>query len=804
VAIAGATGLTYTVLAGDAGKALTVTITATDSASTPAQATATTSPFNIPGGAALSIVSAGTISGTATTGATLNYATGSATGGTAPINYSWVWKKASDNSVLQLGSSPTYTIPLTLVGDRVYVELKATDSTGAFVVGDTNDYPAFPATITAAPFPGLSLTPSSGPNASPASVNTATLKGTATGSWPATPSPAGLMVTGDIQIFINGVGPSGAGGPYTINATDTLDIIWDPAVVSTAVDGATLTGSIDDGTYRNSFSMVVDRSPDSLTNAFTDLNPEPTSTVKTSNIVTPTGFNVPLTLTVAGTVSNPLTSFGAAVGVGAFGSAAQTVNPGDTIQLQGTTGGTAATAYGMTVNLGGATGTPATDTWTVTTAGGAGATVAQPTIATPLNNSTGVGTAAGITITASPYLNSGGAGTHASSDWELASDAAFTTIVASVTGSTTDLESWTLTRPTVTPNTTYYVRVRYTSNATVVTSAWSPGSKFTTGNMAATGTTWTTITTSQGALAAVAGNDLGQFVFGKSYGLGGNGELYTTNDFTSFTTTYTNSTGTFPQIYRLHYNGTTYSAGMWFNGGNTPVSATFSTDGVNWVNNPTTIPVTLSWVGPLYDVDYYNGQWSYAIQTNILGCTPDNGSTWADLYFTNAPVVGRLSNFYCMAHSPTAFVGFGKESGNFPQIVRTPDYVSWTNTAVTGSATSWIPNLVLYGNGIFLCIMMNQAAANATYVMRSTDDGVTWSNPAIIPGWAGYNFAGAYGNGLFVVTGGNGSIITSTDGVNWVSRPVAPSNRNLIDITYSAGKFVATDGSTGNIYVCED
>ena len=446
--IPGATLLNYTVAAADLGKALTVTITATDSATpTPAQATATTAPFNIPAPSVLTITSPGTITGTAASGSTLTYSPGSATGGTGTINYTWVWKRASDNSVLQSPGTTTYQIPLGLVGDNVYVTLTATDSatpTPAQASADTPDYPTS-GTITATPFPGLTFSPSTGPTAAPASVNAGALQGTATATWPSTPSPATLTLTGDIQISIAGSAFQGAAGnPFSISSGQSIAVIWDPTAVANAAHNATLTGAIEDATYKTTFSMVVSRSPVWPTiPPFADLDPEPLTTVKTSNTVAPTGFNVPVTLTVAGTASNPLASFGAAVAPGGFGSAPQPVNPGQTIQLQGTTGGAINTTYGMTVSLGSATGTPATDTWTVKTVT-ALPSVTTPQILTPNAGTTGQGTAAGITITSDAFASANGAGTtHTSSDWELYANSYPLTSTQSISTASLASSPWT-------------------------------------------------------------------------------------------------------------------------------------------------------------------------------------------------------------------------------------------------------------------------------------------------------------------------------------------------------------------------
>jgi hypothetical protein len=57
------------------------------------------------------------------------------------------------------------------------------------------------------------------------------------------------------------------------------------------------------------------------------------------------------------------------------------------------------------------------------------------------------------------------------------------TLTDTVVGSAVDLTSWTVAKPPLTAATTYYTRVRYTSNAPVTVSDWSPWNQITTGSL---------------------------------------------------------------------------------------------------------------------------------------------------------------------------------------------------------------------------------------------------------------------------------------------------------------------------------
>jgi hypothetical protein len=102
-----------------------------------------------------------------------------------------------------------------------------------------------------------------------------------------------------------------------------------------------------------------------------------------------------------------------------------------------------------------------------------GAGVATPTNSTPANGATDQNSS--VTLSASAFAWLGLADTHLNSDWQLATDSGFTSIVQSANADTTNKTSWTVSGLSV--STTYYWRVRYRGVANGV-SAWSTGTSF--------------------------------------------------------------------------------------------------------------------------------------------------------------------------------------------------------------------------------------------------------------------------------------------------------------------------------------
>lgn len=98
-----------------------------------------------------------------------------------------------------------------------------------------------------------------------------------------------------------------------------------------------------------------------------------------------------------------------------------------------------------------------------------------PSITSPTTGATGQGPT--VSFSSSAFAMNGGSATHTSSDWQIATDSGFATIVFSTTNDTTNKTSWT--SPSLTVNTTYYARVRYLASNGIY-SGWSTAISFTT------------------------------------------------------------------------------------------------------------------------------------------------------------------------------------------------------------------------------------------------------------------------------------------------------------------------------------
>jgi len=130
--ISSATSQTYTIQSADAGDTLRVAVTATNGAGTggPVLSDATAV---VQAGAAPVNTAAPTLTGTLQQGSTLTVAPGTWSG-TAPISYTYQWQRCNGQGVnctpFMTGSTTTYTLASSDVGNRLQVLVTATNSTG--------------------------------------------------------------------------------------------------------------------------------------------------------------------------------------------------------------------------------------------------------------------------------------------------------------------------------------------------------------------------------------------------------------------------------------------------------------------------------------------------------------------------------------------------------------------------------------------------------------------------------------------------------------------------------------------------
>lgn len=735
---------------------------------------------------ALSVTS-GSISGSAVEGSTLTYTPGVASGGISPYTYSWVWKKVSDDSILQTDGA-TYVIPSTLVGDNVYVTITATDASLSTATADTANYPAAPATILSA-----GITNALAPTSIPGTVNFTWADGASNASS-----------TGCIEFSKNG-------GPFTQAATavvdgDTITTQWTTGPAGTcgdAPDGSTITGSLTNGTRTTNFSLLLDKSPSAF--SFNDLTAQALSAPATSNTVTLSGFNATSYVTLG---TSTLTTVEASINGGSWAPIPATgttmpINPGSTIQIRGTTGAASSTAYTSTVSIG-----STSTTWSVTTTA-AVPSIQTPTIQTPANSATGVGSSGGITITGDTYTPLNGAGSvQTSSTWEVykwigggaatapttepPDAASYTAVTGSpFTVSVAPFTSLSIAKPPLEANTTYYVRVKYdTTNATAATSSYSAWSEFTTGDLlpvmsrVGTGSFPTT--------GAVAFDGTNYVLPGGNYR-----RPYTSTDLTTWTARpYLTFSG---PLYANIWTGTQFlMAGRYGGGVLTDPGSWNSTDGgATWTaTNAPSPDLDSTWTTGFVYKDSSN---ILALRANGTSLSTDGGATWQTQIDTLSKTwtggTLRTPN-HGKALTGVFFNSFwlipGTVNGtSTAAVARTTDPTLTTGWFTTDTGVSGQFSSIATDGTIAVAVGSNSSAGSLIY---SSTDGITWTSRLDVPGSNKVLYSVAYGGGYFMAVGDNGTNYVSTDGITWVdlsaNYPTFPNY--FVGVIYTAGKFLAS------------
>lgn len=168
-----------------------------------------------------------------------------------------------------------------------------------------------------------------------------------------------------------------------------------------------------------------------------------------------------------------------------------------------------------------------------------------------------------------------------------------------------------------------------------------------------------------------------------------------------------------------------------------------STNGTNWTQR------TSGNTSNLNDLTYGNSLYVAAGASGVILSSTD-GTTWT------SRTSGTSSILYSVEYGNGIYVATGVGG-----VIRSStDGITWT--ARTSGTTSTIGTLV-YGNGLFV-YSLNVVGGTG---IRTSTDAVTWTartNPGDVDT---LSRGGAYGNGFYVLAGGNGMIVTSIDGVTW-------------------------------------
>jgi hypothetical protein len=164
--------------------------------------------------------------------------------------------------------------------------------------------------------------------------------------------------------------------------------------------------------------------------------------------------------------------------------------------------------------------------------------------------------------------------------------------------------------------------------------------------------------------------------------------------------------------------------------------------------------------------------------------TSDNGVDW--------PIIGTsVTAFLEQGYFSAITYANGKFAmvGATTRILTSPDGLIWNATASFPGYFSAITS----GNGRFVAVGTRNDMGRLTSLVATSSDGEDWATLRLSKPVAGVG----YGNGQFVGVGDAGTIATSPDGTNWMSRESGTTN-SLSGAAYGNGQYVAV-GANGTI-----
>lgn len=197
----------------------------------------------------------------------------------------------------------------------------------------------------------------------------------------------------------------------------------------------------------------------------------------------------------------------------------------------------------------------------------------------------------------------------------------------------------------------------------------------------------------------------------------------------------------------------------------------------SWANS---LPASIQWK----DVAYGNGLY-VAVGLDATIATSPDAATWTIRRMSTAQM---SLNSIAYANGLFVAVGMGTPTKTGAALIMTsPDGIAWTiNDTVANDYSAQLFS-ALYGGGTWV---VSGSSGSATF---TSTDGLTWTQrttpSGVIVG------TGAYGAGLFVLSGNGNTVLTSPDGATWTRTAVAgaigASSPVIFDVAFTGGKFVA-------------
>jgi hypothetical protein len=206
---------------------------------------------------------------------------------------------------------------------------------------------------------------------------------------------------------------------------------------------------------------------------------------------------------------------------------------------------------------------------------------------------------------------------------------------------------------------------------------------------------------------------------------------------------------------------------------------------VNWTLRDSKIPKSIK------DIIYAEGKF-VAVGNRRTVTTSTNGISW-----TLRKGESATGAFYAIAHDGSQFVAVGGTGGEGrPAIYTSPAAITWTQQTSIPTVDIGLMDIV-YANGLFV------ACGNGGYVYTSAN-GTSWSSQRIGVADGAQHLGITYGGGKFLIVGKYGLSYYSTNGTSWTKgNAEGVATAYMYSLCYIDNKFVVPCGD-GTVLTSDD
>ena len=184
------------------------------------------------------------------------------------------------------------------------------------------------------------------------------------------------------------------------------------------------------------------------------------------------------------------------------------------------------------------------------------------------------------------------------------------------------------------------------------------------------------------------------------------------------------------------------------------------------------------------------------VDVYLLGSSGGYTSVYDSFNYSNG---GDGSGPSVMVYANGMFTGIPVETAL--RAVNSTDGINWTSSGGTSARGPY--NDFIYANSTYIAVGEGTSGGEVVAKIAVSTDTITWTTKNVAnAAMVGAN-AITYGNGTYVMAGGSGFMVTSTDTISWTSRTSTFGSTNINGLAYGNSVYVAV-GSSGQLRTSTD